>query len=283
MMLVGALTAGLLFGAGVTAIAWGLRPPLPRLDRQVAAVLGGPAATAATGWQRWREQLAAGTPTTVMPDLVLLGRTAEDLVVSRLMWATAGLVTATVVAGFGDVPGPLLPGAAAAGAAAGWMTAVHRLREQATGRRRTLGLALAAWTQMAALMIRAGITDEQAMRRAATAGDHWSFRMLSAAMDRALANQSELWAGLDDLGHETDVPEIRQLAAELRLTETAGGSPADGLLARAEALRQDELANQLSAAKAAKLKQDIVLAGLGIILVLYVIYPTVRTLLDSQM
>lgn len=282
MMLLAALTAGLLFGAGITAIAWGLRPPLARLDRQIAAVLGGPAATAATGWQRWRDQLAAGTPTTVRPDLILLGRTAEDFVVSRLMWATAGLVALTVVAGFGAVPAPLLPAVAVSGAAAGWMLAVHRLREQAAGRRRTLGLALAAWTQMAALMIRAGITDEQAMRRAAAAGDHWSFRLLSTAMARAVANQRELWAGLDDLGHETDVTEVRQLAAELRLTETAGGSPADTLLARAEALRQDELANQLSAAKAAKLKQDIVLASLGIVLVMFVIYPTVRTLLDSQ-
>jgi hypothetical protein len=282
MILLAALAVGLLFGAGVTAVAWGFRPPLPRLDREVAAVLGGPAATAATPWQRWREQLAAATPTSVLPELALLGRTAEDFVVSRLLWATGGLIALTAVAGLVDVPGPLLPGAAVAGAAVGWILAVHWLHDQASARRRTLGLALAAWTQMAALMIQAGIKDEQAMRRAAAAGDHWSFRMLSAAMDRAVANQTELWAGLDDLGHETDVTEIRQLAAELRLTETAGGSPADALLARAEALRQDELANQLSAAKTAKLKQDIVLASLGIVLVLYVIYPTVRTLLDSQ-
>jgi tight adherence protein C len=281
MILLAALAVGLLFGAGVTAVAWGLRPPLARMDREVAAVLGGRAG-AATPWQRWREQLAAGTPTTVLPDLALLGRTAEDFVVSRLLLATSGLIAVTTAAGLLDIPAALLPAAAAAGAAAGWVLAVHWLHDQAAGRRRTLGLALAAWTQMAALMIRAGVKDEQAMRRAAAAGDHWSFRLLSAAMDRAVANQTELWAGLDDLGHETDVTEIRQLAAELRLTETAGGSPAEALLARAEALRQDELANQLSAAKAAKLKQDIVLASLGIVLVLYVIYPTVRTLLDSH-
>ena len=282
MSVLAALAVGLLFGAGVTAIAWGFRPPLPRLDREVAAVLGGPASAAATPWQRWREQLAAATPTSVLPDLTLLGRTPEDFVVSRLLWAASAVIAVTAAAGLLAVPGPLLPAAAAAGAAAGWILAIRWVHDQARARRRTLGLALAAWTQMASLMIRAGIKDEQAMRRAATAGDHWSFRLLSAAMDRAVANQTELWVGLEDLGNETDVTEIRQLAAELRLTETAGGSPADALLARAESLRQDELANQLSAAKAAKLKQDIVLASLGIVLVLYVIYPTVRTLLDSQ-
>ena len=219
----------------------------------------------------------------MLPDLTLLGRAPQDFVISRLGWATGGLLTATFGAGLLGVAAPLLPVAAAAGALGGWVLAIQVLHEQAAKARRTLALALAGWTQMAALMIQAGITDEQAMRRAAAAGDHWTFRLLAGAMDRAVANQQELWSGLDTLGREADVTEIRQLAAELRLTETAGGTPTEALLARADALRQDELANQLTAAKAARLKQDIVLGALGIVLVLYVIYPTVRTLLDSRM
>ena len=281
MILVAAVAVGLLFGAGVTALAWGVRPPLARLDRQVDAVLAGRAAVVDGPWRRWHDRLAAGTPSTALPDLTVLGRTPEEFVVSRLLWATGGLVIATVVGGLVGVAPTMLPVAGAAGAIAGWVLAVQVLHDQAAKARRTLALALAAWTQMAALMIRAGIKDEQAMRRAAAAGDHWTFRMLADAMDRAVANQAELWSGLDDLGHEVDVTEIRQLAAELRLTETAGGTPTEALLARADALRQDELANQLSATKAAQLKQDIVLGALAVVLVVYVIYPTVRTLLDS--
>lgn len=283
MILVASLAAGLLFAAGVTAIAWGLRPPLARLDRQVAAILAGDTGPANDPWRRWRRTLAASTPPAALPDLALLGRAPEDFVVSRLLWAAGGLAGLTAVAGLLGAAPALLPVAAAVGGLAGWVLAVQALHDQADKRRRTLALAVAAWTQLAALMIRAGITDEQAMRRAAAAGDHWTFRMLTGAMDRAVADQRELWAGLDDLGHETGVPEIRQLAAELRLTETAGGSPTDALLARADALRQDELANQLTAARAAKLKQDIVLGLLGIVLALYVIYPTVRTLLDARL
>ena len=281
MNVVAAIAAGLLFAGGITTLAWGLRPPLARLDREVDAVLGGPAAVGDSPWRRWRDRLAATTPTTVLPDLTVLGRASEDFVVSRLLWAAGGLTTAAVLAGLIGIAPWLLPAAGAAGALAGWMVAVEVLRDQAGKARRTLALALAAWTQMSALMIRAGIKDEQAMRRAAATGDHWTFRMLTAAMDRAVSNQQELWSGLDELGHKADVIEIRQLAAELRLTETAGGTPTEALLARADALRQDELANQLTAAKAARLKQDIVLGALGIVLVLYVIYPTVRTLLDS--
>jgi len=280
MNIVAAVAAGLLFGAGVTAVAWGLRPPLPRLDREVDAVLGG-AAAADSAWRRWRERLAASTPSAVLPDLTVLGRASDDFVVSRLLWAAGGLTAGVLLASLAGVAPWLLPAAGTAGALAGWVIAVEVLRDQAAKARRTLALALAAWTQMSALMIRAGIKDEQAMRRAAATGDHWTFRMLASAMGRAVSNQQELWSGLDDLGHTADVTEIRQLAAELRLTETAGGTPTEALLARADALRQDELANQLTAAKAARLKQDIVLGALGIVLVLYVIYPTVRTLLDS--
>ncbi|HZW43713.1 MAG TPA: hypothetical protein VFF32_04895 [Dermatophilaceae bacterium] len=279
MNVFGAVAAGVLLGAGVTAVAWGLRPPLARLGRQVDAVLGGRATE--RPWRRWHDQLSASTSSAALPDLTLLVRTPEEFVISRLLWATGGLAAATVAAGLVGVAPWLLPVAAAAGALAGWVLAVQVLRDQAAKARRTLALALAAWTQMAALMIQAGIKDEQAMQRAAAAGDHWTFLMLAAAMDRAVANQQELWSGLDDLGHGVDVTEVRQLAAELRLTETAGGTPTEALLARADALRQDELANQLSAAKGAQLKQDIVLGALGIVLVLYVIYPTVRTLLDS--
>jgi Flp pilus assembly protein TadB len=281
MNVVAAVAAGLLFGAGVTAVAWGVRPPLARLDRQVDAVLGGRSAVADNAWRRWRDRLAASTPSAVLPDLTLLGRASEDFVISRLLWAGGGLATGSVLAGVVGVASWLLPAAGVVGALAGWMLAVEVLHDQAAKARRTLALSLAAWTQMSALMIRAGIKDEQAMRRAASTGNHWTFRMLAAALDRAVSNQRELWSGLDDLGHAVDVTEIRQLAAELRLTETAGGTPTEALLARADALRQDELANQLTAAKAARLKQDIVLGALGIVLVLYVIYPTVRTLLDS--
>jgi hypothetical protein len=283
MILVAAIAAGLLFAAGVTAVAWGLRPPLARLDRQVDAVLAGRGAGTESTWRRWYDRLAASTPSGALPDLTVLGRVPEDFVVSRLLWASGGLAATTVVAGLVGVPPSLLPVAAAAGALTGWMMAVQALHDRAAKARRTLALALAAWTQMAALMIRAGVKDEQAMRRAAAAGDHWTFRMLTAAMDRAVANQRELWSGLDDLGHDADVTELRQLAAELRLTETAGGTPTEALLARADALRQDELAHQLTAARAAKLKQDIVLGALGIVLVVYIIYPTLRTLLESRM
>ena len=73
MTLLAAIAAGLMFGAGVTAVLWGLRPPLARLDRQVDAILAGEAAAIESPWRRWRDQLAATTPDTARPDLALPG------------------------------------------------------------------------------------------------------------------------------------------------------------------------------------------------------------------
>lgn len=277
-MLLIALTAGLLAATGVVAVAYGLRPPLARLDRRVAAVLVGVDPTGGPAWRRWRERLVARTPPAVLPDLALLGRTTAEFVTTRLAWAAGGLVvTATIAAVL--LPGWLVPAAGLAGAAAGWFIAVHELRDAADKRRRTLGLALAAWIQMAAMLMRAGIGIDQAMTTAADTGNHWTFDMLATAMRRATGQRRAIWQALDQLGTDTDVAELRQLAAELRLTDTVGGSPAEALFTRARVLRDEELATQLAAAKAAEVKTAIPLVVLGLCLTAFVVYPAVETFL----
>ncbi len=179
------------------------------------------------------------------------------------------------------VPPPVLPLVALFGAAAGWYLALHELADAATKRRRTLGLALAAWTQMTAMMIRAGLGVEQAMRQAAAAGSHWTFQSLDHAMARAVEDRQPLWHALAVLGDDTDVAELRQLASELRLTETVGGTPTEALLARARVLREQELADQLAATKTAEVKQAIPLGLLGICLTGFVVYPAIQSFLAT--
>lgn len=282
MILSVALAAGVLVGAGAVAVAYGLHPPLARLDHRIARVLAPDTAVAeASPWRRWREVLVARTPPSIGPDLALLGRDPGEFVTLRMAWAAAGLVVAVLLAGIARAPLYGLPIAALAGTAAGWYLALHEVRDAATKRRRTLGLALAAWTQMAAMMIRAGLGVEQAMRQSAAAGRHWTFRALHDALTRAVEDRRPLWHALADLGDETDVAELRQLAGELRLTETVGGTPTEALLARARVLREQELADQLAAAKAAEVKQAVPLALLGICLTGFVVYPAVEAFLAT--
>ncbi len=276
-MLLVAVTAGLLGGAGVVAVVYGLRPPLARLDHQIDAVLGGVDASAGA-CQRWRDWLVARTPPGVLPDLAMLGRTTAEFVTARLAWAAAGLVMVATIAAV-TLPAWLVPVVALAGAAAGWFIALHEVRDAADKRRRTLGLALAAFTQMAAMLIRAGMGIDQAMTTAAHAGTHWTFDLLASAMRRAAGQRQPIWQGLEQLGTDTDVAELRQLAAELRLTDTVGGSPADALFTRARVLRDEELATQMSAAKAAEVKTAVPLVVLGLCLTAFVVYPAVETFL----
>lgn len=285
MDLLVALAAGVLFGAGVVAIGWGIQPPLPPLGRRVALVLSDPPPVTAGGqsrprtvWTAWRDRLAARTKPGVLPDLALLERTPADLVAERLAWAAGTTAGAGLLAALAGAGPWLVPAIAIAAAAGGWQLGLHEMRDRAAKRRRSMGLALAAWAQMTAMLIRAGVGTEQAMRQAAGAGSHWSFGRLAGAMATAADNRQFTWQGLADLGEHTDVVELRQLAAELRLTQQIGGTPADGLLARARALRDQEVAELTSAARTAEIKQAIPLIGLLACLATFIIYPTVKTL-----
>ena len=283
MMLLVAVVAGVLFGSGVVLAVYGVRPPLARLDRRVALVLSEGAGSPATqpAWWRWRDQAIARLPRSVMPDLALLGRTSVDFVTFRLVWAAGGAFGVALVSSLLGVPPPLVALFAVSGAAGGWYLALHELQDAAAKRRRTMGLALAAWTQMVAMMIRAGLGVEQAMREAATAGRHWTFDALQRAMDRAVDDRQPIWQRLAALGEETEVVELRQLASELKLTDTVGGTPTEALLTRARVLREEELAGQLAAAKAAEVKQAVPLGLLGICLTGFVVYPAVQSFLGT--
>lgn len=263
----------------VVLVVRGLHPPMPSLDDRVALVLHG--VPSQRPLHRWRTRLVDRTPAGLLPDIVLLGRTAGEVVTTRLLWAA---VAATVVTGLAAGVGiavMALPLAGLAGAALGWVLAMHEIRDAATKRRRTLGLALSAWTQMAAMLIRAGMGIDQALHVAASRGTHWSFAMIAGALTRAEEQRLPVWRTLADLGNATQVPELRQLADQLHLSETVGGSPAEALLARARLLREQELADQLTAAKRAEAKQAVPLTLLSMCLVVYTVWPAMETFLNT--
>ena len=270
-------------GLATVASAWlvvrGVRPPMPSLDDRVALVLHG--VDTDQPLQQWRNRLIDRTPTDVLPDIALLGRTVGEVVTTRLLWAAVAAVAVTGLAVGIGLPIIMAPLVALAGAALGWVLALHELRDSASKRRRTLGLALSAWTQMAAMLIRAGMGVDQALHVAASRGTHWTLRMLADALARANDQHQPVWRALAQLGDTTQVPELRQLADQLHLSETVGGSPAEALLARARLLREQELADQLEAAKRAEAKQAVPLTMLAMCLVVYTVWPAMETFLNT--
>lgn len=274
-----ALLIGILTATAVAAIVRGLRAPLPSLDAHINLVLHD--VPAARPWQQWRDRLTARTPPAALSDIALLGRDVGEVVITRLVWAAVAAVAVVVLAAGLGVGLVWLPVLGFAGAAGGWVVSLHEIRDTAAKRRRTLGLALAAWTQMAAMMIRAGMGIDQALHTAANTGNHWTFEMLATTLKRGDEQRQPVWQALATLGNDTDVAELRQLAAELRLTESVGGSPADALIARAQLLRDQELADQLAAAKRAEVKQAVPLSMLGMCLVVYMLWPAMQTFVNT--
>lgn len=273
-VLIGVMTA-----ASVALLVRGVRAPLPSLGDRVTLVLHG--VTVQSPMARLRDQLVGRTPADVLPDIALLGRTPGEVVTTRLLWAAAATTVVTLIAVGLGLPVLLVPPVALAAAAAGWLLALHELRDAAAKRRRTLGLALSAWTQMAAMMIRAGMGVDQALHVAATRGNHWAFDMIARTLRTAVEQQVPVWRALLDLGTATGVAELRQLAEQLHLSESVGGSPSEALIARAQLLREEELAGQLEAAKRAEVKQAVPLAMLGICLVVYTLWPAMETFVNT--
>ncbi|WP_052665139.1 type II secretion system F family protein [Nitriliruptor alkaliphilus] len=218
-------------------------------------------------------------------DLAVTGTTIERLLIRRLLWAATGAVVPVLFwpAGLAALGAPLAaaPAVGLAGGAAGWWLAMYETRDQAVKRRRELSLALAAYLQLTATMIRAGTAEEQALRDAAAAGSGWSFTALERALERAVQSGSSIWQTFDELGAQLGMVELRALAAELRIASRQGSSPARALTARAASLRDEELATQLTAANRAEKQMAAPLVGLGLCVVIFIIFPALATFIGT--
>jgi Flp pilus assembly protein TadB len=280
------LLAGVLAATVVLAAVAGLAPQPVRLADRLRTALE-PATTDQSSREgllaRWQHRLLP-TDDRLDAALAITGVRVERLVIRRLLWTGGGLVVPMLFwpAGLAALGTPLLaaPMVGLIGGAAGWWLAVHELHDQAARRRREMSLALAAYLQLASTMIRAGTAEEQALRDAADAGSGWSFDALQRAMDRAVTSGASLWQTFDGLGAEFGMLELRALGAELRIAARQGSSPARTLTTRAAALREEELAAQLAAANRAEQRMALPLVGLGLSVVVFIVFPALATFID---
>lgn len=282
-MLALGLAAGVLAAGALLLAVAGLAPrPVPLADRVRTALE--PAPQSASGrLDRWRDRLVPADERTAAA-LAITGTSNEQLLLRRLAWTAAGAIIPMLFwpAGLVALGAPLAaaPVAGTLGGAAGWWLAIHEQHDKAAKRRREMSLALAAYLSLAATMIRAGTGEEQALRDAADAGSGWTFDTLQHVLDRAEATGTTLWQTFDALGAELGMVELRALGGELRIAARQGSSPARPLTARASALRADELATQLAEANRAEQRMAAPLVGLGLTVVVFIIYPALASFIS---
>ncbi|MDT5027762.1 MAG: hypothetical protein QOE61_4188 [Micromonosporaceae bacterium] len=279
------ITAGLLgagVGLGLMLLAYGLWPPRLTLVQTLAVLHPAPAVTSApwTGAQPnvgWATRLGRHG----VPALQRLGlprrRTRSDLAVcerdparhaaEQVATAAAGLLLPLLVAASlalaGVSLGVLIPAWASILLAAGGLyLPEHTMHAEAQLRRAELRSALSGMLDLVVVGLAGGAGVEQALRDATDDPHTWGQHRLRQALHAAQLTRIPPWQTLGQLGADTDLPALTELASALSLAGSEGARVRATLTARAASLREHELSDAEAAAASATEKMSLPVVAL---------------------
>jgi len=219
-------------------------------------------------------------------DLALTGRTYEQAITRKVLFATAGLLTAllllvVVPAAVGAALPTGAPLVVAVLLAAGlFFLPDLEAKADATRRRAEFRHALGAYLDLVALEMAARAAPAEALPAAAKIGTGWPLALIRDTLYRATRAGRDPWQALSDLGQRIGVNELRDLGQLVSLVAHDGARVRSTLTARAHTMRRHELANlQGEAGKADQSMQMAqVLIGLGYLL--FIGYPAIVAVLN---
>jgi Flp pilus assembly protein TadB len=222
----------------------------------------------------------------VRTDLRALGRTTDAHVARSMLTALElGLVapaTSGLLALSGTtVPLPLPAGVALCFAVGGGLLPTAALHREAEKRRRSFKHALGAFFNLVGINIAAGKGIEGALETAAAAGDGDAFREIRQALYRAKITGETPWAGLDRLGADIGVSELRELAAAVGLAGDIGARVRQSLAAKAQTLRNRGLSDIEEAANAANERMSVPVVLLVLSFIVFIGYPAVDRIMTG--
>jgi len=149
------------------------------------------------------------------------------------------------------------------------------LAARATARRRAFRHALSAFLDVVSITLAAGRAVETALRTASRAGQGWAFAELRTALYEADRGGEAPWDGLDRLGAELGIPELRELAASVALAGEEGAVVGASVAAKATALRTRALSEAEAAAESASERMALPTVMLLVGFVIFIGYPAV--------
>lgn len=295
------LLAGAGIGLGILLVARGLSPARPSLADGLARIAAAdPTADfwsrSGPGSSRFQTRVleplarALGIGHLISPsvatDLRLVGRPNASHLVRCLM---AGIESALVVpallvvlalAGVAvplEIPATLV----LALAAGGTLLPNAALASEARTRRRAFNHALSAFLDLVAVNLAAGRGVEGALDTAAGAGRGWAFGEIRQALYRAKIMGDTPWNGLDHLGVELGIPDLRELAASVSLAGDNGAKVRTSLAAKAQAMRVKGLAEVEAAAQSASERMSLPVILLLCGFVLFIGFPAIARVLEG--
>lgn len=281
---------GALFGAGLTALGYGLRPPRPVLAEVLASLNARTAPEGArrheTGWvtDLGRRAVpmarALGFPTdSLRADLTACGIDEDTHLASKAVCGAAGLVAPGACAlllrlGTGISPGWWMPlGGSLALAAVLFFIPDASVRRQALRRRREMRHTLSLVLDLTVIALAGGAGVQQALTYAVAAPEGWAATRLQHALHVAQLTRTSPWPHLDDLGRQLAVSELTELASTLNLAGSEGARIRSSLAAKARAIRRRRIAEADGAAQAATERMSLPVVGLFAAFLLLIGYP----------
>ena len=290
-LLVLGVVAGASIGVGVAVVLAVLFPGRTGLVDALAA-LDERTAGASPDQRRSLGQrlvlVAARIPGSSSPDdLDLLGMSHDTFVLARLRtamtYAAAGPVLALLLVLL-DLGGALVvpAGYTVFGFVVGWSASVRRVADRADRARTELRFALVSYLQQVSLLRSGGAGVATALSvPAKLLSDSWAMRRLADELEVAERSGLMPWEGIHRFGKRIGMTELADVSSIAATAGQDGGAVVSTLLARAEGLRDELLADELTAANRASGQMSTPGALQTVLIVAWLLYPLGTTLLTS--
>jgi len=220
-------------------------------------------------------------------DLELLGIGRDRFLIgaasSALSLAAAGPVLGGVLAVLDiGIPVVVPTGLGVAGLLVGWTSHARRTSERADQARDELRSALVSYLQQVGLLRRGGAGVSTALTvPGMLLTDSWAMRRLRDELDLAQRAGEMPWDGLRRFGERVDIDELTDLSTIAATAEQDGAAVVGTLLARAESLSDELLADEHAAAHRASGQMSTPGALQVFLIAAWVLFPAGTALLTS--
>jgi tight adherence protein C len=216
-------------------------------------------------------------------DLAVTDASVEQHIGKTTMLVIAGFFGPLVILGFFNTIGlelPLVFGPAAGVVLAAAMLFVTRqeLAESAKRRRAEFRRTLSVYLDLVGMSMQAGRGHAEALPASAAIGTGWAFTHLQDAIDGARFSGTTPWHALGQLGDRFGIRELTDLDAALTLANDDGAKVRATLVARAETLRSERIADAEAAAAQATESMRFALIVMVFAFLTYELYPSVARL-----
>lgn len=216
-------------------------------------------------------------------DLAVTGGTVEQYVGKTTTLVLLGFFGPVVILGFFNAIGlgiPLVFGPTAGAVLAIAMLVVTRqeLTDKAKKRRAEFRRTLSVYLDLVAMSMQAGRGHAEALPASAAIGTGWAFTHLHDAIDGARFSGTTPWHALGRLGDRFGIRELTDLDSALTLANEDGAKVRATLVARAETLRAERIADAEAAAAQATESMRFALIVMVFAFLAYELYPSVARL-----